>query len=220
MLKGTFPIEKFKKLETPFYYYDIKLLQETLNVVKAESGKYGYHVHYAIKANANPRLLSLIAQNGFGADCVSGGEIKAALEAGFPNDKIVFAGVGKADWEINLGLDNDIFCFNVESIAELDAYARQDHDRDEGEQVRYQPEPIAHYPRTDERHATCQTDRYPLPHRLTDYRHVRFPQPRYSHERDPGGTGEIRHERRKLELWRRPGHRLLPPEPPAYSGIR
>ena len=120
MLKGTFPIEKFKKLETPFYYYDIKLLQETLNVVKAESGKYGYHVHYAIKANANPRLLSLIAQNGFGADCVSGGEIKAALEAGFPNDKIVFAGVGKADWEINLGLDNDIFCFNVESIAELE----------------------------------------------------------------------------------------------------
>ena len=120
MLKGTFPIEKFKKLETPFYYYDIKLLQETLNVVKAESGKYGYHVHYAIKANANPRLLSLIAQNGFGADCVSGGEVKAALEAGFPNDKIVFAGVGKADWEINLGLDNDIFCFNVESIAELE----------------------------------------------------------------------------------------------------
>ena len=120
MLKGTFPIEKFKKLETPFYYYDIKLLQETLNVVKAESGKYGYHVHYAIKANANPRLLALIAQNGFGADCVSGGEVKAALEAGFPNNKIVFAGVGKADWEINLGLDNDIFCFNVESIAELE----------------------------------------------------------------------------------------------------
>lgn len=120
MLKGTFPVEKFKTLPTPFYYYDMKLLQDTLDVVKLESGKYGYHVHYAIKANANPRILSLIAQNGLGADCVSGGEVKAALHAGFPANKIVFAGVGKADWEINLGLDNDIFCFNVESLAELE----------------------------------------------------------------------------------------------------
>ena len=120
MLKGTFPVEKFKQLPTPFYYYDMDLLQRTLDVVKAESSKYGYHVHFAIKANANPRLLALIAQNGLGADCVSGGEVQAALEAGFPANKIVFAGVGKADWEINLGLDNDIFCFNVESLAELE----------------------------------------------------------------------------------------------------
>lgn len=120
MLKGTFPVEKFKQLPTPFYYYDMQLLQQTLDVVKTESGKYGYHVHFAIKANANPRLLSLIAKNGLGADCVSGGEVRAALDAGFPANKIVFAGVGKADWEINLGLDNDIFCFNVESLAELE----------------------------------------------------------------------------------------------------
>ena len=120
MLKGTFPVEKFEQLPTPFYYYDMHLLQQTLDVVKAESGKYGYHVHFAIKANANPRLLSLIAKNGLGADCVSGGEVRAALDAGFPANKIVFAGVGKADWEINLGLDNDIFCFNVESLAELE----------------------------------------------------------------------------------------------------
>lgn len=119
MLKGKFPIDKFNSLQTPFYYYDMALLQETLDVVKSESGKYGYHVHYAIKANANPQILSLIAKNGFGADCVSGGEVQAALDAGFPADKIVFAGVGKADWEINLGLDNNIFCFNVESLAEL-----------------------------------------------------------------------------------------------------
>ena len=92
MLKGTFPIEKFKQLSTPFYYYDVKLLQDTLDVVKNESGKYGYHVHYAVKANANPRLLSLIAANGLGADCVSGGEVQAALDAGFPASKIVFAG--------------------------------------------------------------------------------------------------------------------------------
>ena len=120
MLKGTFPVEKFEQLPTPFYYYDMQLLQQTLDVVKAESGKYGYHVHFAIKANANPRLLTLIAKNGLGADCVSGGEVRAALDAGFPANKIVFAGVGKADWEINLGLDNDIFCFNVESLAELE----------------------------------------------------------------------------------------------------
>ena len=124
MLKGTFPIDKLKALPTPFYYYDVKLLQDTLDMVKNEAGKYGYHAHYAVKANANPRILSIIAENGLGADCVSGGEVKAALDAGFPADKIVFAGVGKADWEINLGLDNDIFCFNVESAVELEIIAK------------------------------------------------------------------------------------------------
>ena len=84
MLKGTFPIDKFKALATPFYYYNIELLKETLNMVKTEAGKYGYHVHYAVKANANPRILSVIAEYGLGADCVSGGEIQAALDAGFP----------------------------------------------------------------------------------------------------------------------------------------
>ena len=120
ILKGKFPIEKFEALQTPFYYYDMKLLGETLEMVKAESGKYGYHVHYAVKANANPRILQTIAAAGLGADCVSGGEVRAALEAGFPAEKVVFAGVGKADWEIDLGLDAGIFCFNVESLAELE----------------------------------------------------------------------------------------------------
>lgn len=120
ILKGKFPIEKFEALQTPFYYYDMKLLGETLEVIKAESGKYGYHVHYAVKANANPRILQTIAAAGLGADCVSGGEVRAALDAGFPAGKVVFAGVGKADWEIDLGLDADIFCFNVESLAELE----------------------------------------------------------------------------------------------------
>lgn len=119
MIKGSFPTDKLKTLQTPFYYYDIALLRKTLEVIKAESDPYGYHVHYAVKANANPRILSIIAEYGLGADCVSGGEIRAALAAGFPSDKIAFAGVGKADWEIDLGLDNDIFCFNVESAAEL-----------------------------------------------------------------------------------------------------
>ncbi|MGL5564007.1 MAG: diaminopimelate decarboxylase [Tannerellaceae bacterium] len=120
MTKGTFPIDKFKGLQTPFYYYDTELLRNTLKLVTGEAGKYGYHVHYAVKANANSKILSIVRENGLGADCVSGGEIQACLDAGFPAGKIVFAGVGKADWEINLGLDNNIFCFNVESAAELE----------------------------------------------------------------------------------------------------
>lgn len=119
-MKGIFPIDKFNGLQTPFYYYNTDVLRETLSLVRTEAGKYGYHVHYAVKANANHKILTIIRENGLGADCVSGGEIKACLEAGFPADKIVFAGVGKADWEINLGLDNNIFCFNVESLAELE----------------------------------------------------------------------------------------------------
>ncbi len=120
-MKGTFPIEKFSRLQTPFYYYDTELLRQTLRTISQEAGKHeGFVVHYAVKANANPRLLRIIREAGLGADCVSGGEIQAAVKAGFAPSKIVFAGVGKSDWEINLGLDNDIFCFNVESIPELE----------------------------------------------------------------------------------------------------
>ena len=114
-------ILRFKGIQTPFYFYNIELLKETLQEIKREiSFHKNYLVHYAIKANANPKLLKLIAQAGFGADCVSGGEIQRALKTGFSPSKIVFAGVGKSDWEINLGLDNDIFCFNVESEPELE----------------------------------------------------------------------------------------------------
>ena len=120
-MKGNFPVEKFKEMTTPFYYYDTDLLRATLREINAEAGKYeGYCVHYAVKANANPKVLNVISQAGLGADCVSGGEIKRALDMGFPANKIVYAGVGKSDWEINLGLDKDIFCFNVESIPELE----------------------------------------------------------------------------------------------------
>ena len=119
-MKGNFPINKLRELQTPFYFYNTDLLRDTLVLIRSEADRYGFHVHYAVKANANHKILSIIRENGLGADCVSGGEIKASLAAGFPAKKIVFAGVGKADWEINLGLDNDIFCFNVESAAELE----------------------------------------------------------------------------------------------------
>ena len=116
-----FPLERLSKYQTPFYYYDLDLLTRTLDCVNKEAGRYAnYHVHYAVKANSNPQVLSFIAQKEFGADCVSGGEIAAALRAGFPANKIVFAGVGKSDKEIKLGLKAGIACFNVESIPELE----------------------------------------------------------------------------------------------------
>ena len=120
-MKGIFPIEKLERIQTPFYYYDSEVLRTTLSAINSEIQKHeGFVVHYAIKANANPGVLRLIREAGLGADCVSGGEIEAALKSGFASNKIVYAGVGKSDWEINLGLDNDIFSFNVESIPELE----------------------------------------------------------------------------------------------------
>lgn len=107
--------------DTPFYYYDTALLRATLAAIAKEVAPYpNYHVHYAMKANANPRLLQVIQQAGLGADCVSGGEVQRAIDAGFPADKIVYAGVGKSDREILTALQHDIFCFNVESIPELE----------------------------------------------------------------------------------------------------
>ena len=121
MSKGIFPVEKLQSIQTPFYYYDTELLRKTLQAINSEAHKHeGFVVHYAVKANANPKILRIIREAGLGADCVSGGEIDASVKAGFTSNKIVYAGVGKSDWEINLGLDHDIFCFNVESIPELE----------------------------------------------------------------------------------------------------
>lgn len=116
-----FPTQKFAELETPFYYYDMDVLEETLCTIKNFTAPHpNYHVHYAIKANANPRIMQTIAQAGFGADCVSGGEVEAAHKAGFANTDIVFAGVGKSDREIITALNIGIHNFNVESLAELE----------------------------------------------------------------------------------------------------
>jgi len=121
MVKTFFPTEKFARLRTPFYYYDMQLLADTLEAIRqATAGNSNYHVHYAIKANANPAVLSQIAKSGLGADCVSGGEIEAAISAGIPAGRIVFAGVGKNDEEIALALKHGIACFNVESLPELE----------------------------------------------------------------------------------------------------
>ena len=112
-------ISKFETTPTPFYYYDLSLLRRTLDTLFKAASKYGYKIHYAVKANANPVILKTICEYGFGADCVSGNEVLKAIECGFSPSKIVFAGVGKSDKEINDALAHDIFCFNCESIQEI-----------------------------------------------------------------------------------------------------
>jgi len=113
-------VNAFTKQDTPFYYYDMDLLERTLTAARRAADALGFHVHYALKANFNIRLLNCIRDMGFGADCVSGNEVRQAIEAGFDPAKIVFAGVGKSDKEITYALSKDIFAFNVESIQELE----------------------------------------------------------------------------------------------------
>lgn len=112
-------LKKFKGVDTPFYYYDTKLLKETLKAATAGAKKHNIELHYALKANANKDILKLIKNAGFGADCVSGNEVKRAYECGFKADKIVFAGVGKSDTEIKYAIKKNIFCFNCESLEEI-----------------------------------------------------------------------------------------------------
>ncbi len=115
-----FPLDKFKQIPTPFYYYDMSLLQYTLDEIKRCIAGFPFKVHYAVKANANATILEQIRRAGLGIDCVSGGELAAAISAGFAGNEIAFAGVGKTDKEIAAGIDSDIFCFNVESLPEME----------------------------------------------------------------------------------------------------
>lgn len=113
-------IERFKATPTPFYYYDLNVLDKTLQVISEEASAHNYTVHYALKANSNDEILKLISEKGIGADCVSGNEILKARATGFSPNDIAFAGVGKTDEEINIGLDHNIFCFNCESLPEIE----------------------------------------------------------------------------------------------------
>jgi diaminopimelate decarboxylase len=113
-------IDKFRDLSTPFYFYDLDVLNATCKTVRDESVKAGFKVHYAIKANANLRILQIISSYGFGADCVTFNEIERAISAGFKHSEIVFAGVGKSDKDIEAALKTDILCFNCESIPEIE----------------------------------------------------------------------------------------------------
>ncbi len=116
----TADIQAFQARKTPFYHYDLKQLRALAIKVQNEARSRNYHVHYALKANARPEVLDVFVNQGFGADCVSGAEVRAALEAGFASNHIAFAGVGKTDDEIDLAIEQDIFTLNVESIEELE----------------------------------------------------------------------------------------------------
>jgi len=111
---------RLAKLRTPFYYYDMDMLDMILKLIRKEADRYGFKIHYALKSNANEKILNKISSSGLGADCVSGNEILMALRSGFHAEDIVFAGVGKTDEEIITGINNNIFCFNVESIEEME----------------------------------------------------------------------------------------------------
>ena len=111
---------KLRGFETPFYLYDTALLRQTLESVVYESKKYGYKVHYAIKANYDDHLLAIIREYGLGIDCASGNELRKAIEAGFDPKGIVYAGVGKRDKELRYAIEQDILAINCESIEELE----------------------------------------------------------------------------------------------------
>ena len=104
---------------TPFYLYDLNALRSCLSRCKSASAKYGFHVHYAIKANSEKPLLEVFRGQDFGVDCVTGQEVEMALSSEFDPSRIAFAGVGKSDWEIDLAINAEIFTLNVESLEEL-----------------------------------------------------------------------------------------------------
>ncbi len=113
-------LQSVKGKETPFYYYDLGLLRKTLELAKSEADQFGFKLHYALKANFDERVMKTIVEAGYGVDCVSGKEVELAVKNGFKANEVVFAGVGKSDAEINAALDLDIFCFNCESVQEIE----------------------------------------------------------------------------------------------------
>ena len=119
-----FPIDEWKGRETPFYYYDLELLRQTVEEIKRSAPEPNWHVHYAVKACVTEPVLKTIIDAGLGTDCVSGGEVRASLEAGAKPEQILFAGVAKADWEIRLALEKEIAALNVASVEELENIER------------------------------------------------------------------------------------------------
>ncbi len=111
----------------PLYVYDVDGMVEELRALRGGYGDRPHLVCFAVKANTAGKILSRFAQEGAGADTVSGGEIEVALGAGIPADRIVFSGVAKADWELDLAISAGILSIHAESVEELgrvDARAR------------------------------------------------------------------------------------------------
>lgn len=113
-------VKKLEAFDTPFYFYDVTLLRQTLESLTSEANKYNYKIHYAIKANFDDHLLNVIREYGIGVDCASANEVAKALEAGFDPGTIVYAGVGKRDKELRFAISKKILAINCESIQELE----------------------------------------------------------------------------------------------------
>lgn len=108
------------KVGTPFYIYSKKAILDQIYQYKDAFKDYPTLICFALKANSNLSLLKIFEENGLGADIVSGGELYKAKKAGFPSNKIVYAGVGKTDPEIVYAINENILSFNVESVMELE----------------------------------------------------------------------------------------------------
>ena len=111
--------DKLRQYRTPFYLYDMELLRQTLESLVSVARRYGYVIHYAVKANFDPRIIQLVKEYGLGIDCASGNEVRCAIDAGFDPKGIVYAGVGKRDHELRYAIEHGIFAINCESLQEL-----------------------------------------------------------------------------------------------------
>jgi diaminopimelate decarboxylase len=105
---------------TPLYVYGAASIDESFRRFDAAFASVPHLVCYAAKANSARAILARLARLGAGADVVSGGELRAVLEAGFPADRVVFSGVGKTDEEIAAGVEARLLAINVESTRELE----------------------------------------------------------------------------------------------------
>jgi diaminopimelate decarboxylase len=112
-----------RQYDRPVYVYDLDDVEERFKLYSQAFGDLKHTIHYAMKANSHPLLLSKLAQLGAGADTVSIGEVRRALNAGIPGDKIIFSGVAKTKSEIEEALSKDIKQINVESPQELERIA-------------------------------------------------------------------------------------------------
>src|SRR5260221_6569984 len=117
-------IELADAVGTPFYCYSTATLERHYRVFSGAFADEKVLVCYSLKANSNQSVLRTLAKLGAGADVVWGGELKRALAAGIPPEKILFSGIGKTEAELRAALDADVLCINIESEPELELLSR------------------------------------------------------------------------------------------------
>lgn len=143
-----------KEVGTPFYCYSRATFTRHVNVLQEALAKHNPLICYAMKANSNQAILTLIQKLGCGVDIVSKGELMRALKAGFAPEKIVYSGVGKKDDEISMALEVGIHCFNVESQAEFERIGEIATDMDKIAPISFRVNPDVDAKTTNRRIAT------------------------------------------------------------------